>query len=56
MDVCRGLRFRYVDEPEIVMHDPRRLSFFNINDTRDLERMRALWSSDQASAAGCDLT
>ncbi len=56
MEVCHGLRFLYVEEPEIVRHDPDRLSFFNINGADDLERMRALWDSDRTSAAGCDST
>ncbi len=49
LDVCRDMRVRYLDEAEIALRDPHRLSFFNINDPQDLEQMRALWISGQAS-------
>jgi molybdenum cofactor guanylyltransferase len=40
------LQVRYVDEDEIARHDPRRLSFFNINTPEDLVRARELLSKD----------
>jgi molybdopterin-guanine dinucleotide biosynthesis protein A len=36
------VRVRFVDEPEIDRHDPRRLSFFNINTPADLDAARQL--------------
>jgi molybdopterin-guanine dinucleotide biosynthesis protein A len=40
------LRVRYVGESEIDHHDPRRLSFFNINTPEDLARARELLADD----------
>ncbi len=40
------LRVRYVEEEEIGRHDPRRLSFFNINTPEDLVRARQLLDDD----------
>ncbi len=36
------VRVRFVDEAEIERHDPRRLSFFNINTPADLDAARQL--------------
>jgi len=33
---------RFVDEAEIDRHDPRRLSFFNLNTPTDMEAARRL--------------
>jgi len=49
LELCSDMCVRYVDETEIGLLDPHRLSFFNINDPQDLEQMQALWTSGQAS-------
>jgi len=42
LDIYPGLCVRYVHGVEIAYRDPRCLSFFNINDARDLKRMREI--------------
>ena len=37
---CQGMRIRYLSEHEVARYDPDRLSFFNVNTSADLERMR----------------
>jgi molybdopterin-guanine dinucleotide biosynthesis protein A len=42
IDFFPEVRVRYVEEQEIELFDPRRLSFFNINTLADLEKARSL--------------
>jgi len=43
------VKVRYIDEDEIEILDPDKLSFFNINTPEDLARARELLSSEQRS-------
>jgi molybdopterin-guanine dinucleotide biosynthesis protein A len=49
LSACAGMRVRYVRDDEIASYDPRHLSFFNVNDARDLAQMAALLSTEDGS-------
>jgi molybdopterin-guanine dinucleotide biosynthesis protein A len=45
---CDGMRVRYVQDDEISAHDPRHLSFFNVNDAQDLLKMEVLLCTEDS--------
>ncbi|MBI4330381.1 MAG: molybdenum cofactor guanylyltransferase [Chloroflexi bacterium] len=49
LDILEYARTYYLREEEIDRFDPRRLSFFNINTSQDLQRAAALASETEAS-------
>ena len=40
--LLEGVRVRFVEQEEVEKFDPKRLSFFNINSTADIEKARAM--------------
>jgi FdhD protein len=42
MHACSSVHVLYVQEPQMLPYDPDLLSFFNVNDPQDLERMQRL--------------
>jgi len=40
--LLEGVRVRFVEQEEVEKFDPKRLSFFNINSTADVEKARAM--------------
>jgi molybdopterin-guanine dinucleotide biosynthesis protein A len=48
MHACSSAHVRYVEDTQMVPYDPGLLSFFNVNEPQDLERMHALLRSEAA--------
>jgi molybdopterin-guanine dinucleotide biosynthesis protein A len=48
LSACDGMRMRYVQDDEIASHDPHHLSFFNVNDAQDLDKMKDLLSLEDS--------
>lgn len=42
VQACEGLYVRYVEHAQIATYDPELRSFFNVNEPRDIDRLRAL--------------
>jgi molybdopterin-guanine dinucleotide biosynthesis protein A len=49
MYALRGARVCYVEQKDIVRYDPQLRSFFNVNEPRDVEQMRALLDSEDTA-------
>ena len=48
MHACNSARVRYVQDTQMEPYDPGLLSFFNVNEPQDLERMHALLRDEVA--------